>query len=40
MDKTYFCHTMSHEIHLQYHLLTCTAYTIIAKHKQIGWANS
>ncbi|QCD93098.1 hypothetical protein DEO72_LG5g1169 [Vigna unguiculata] len=25
-----------HQIHLQHHLLPCTAYTIIAKHKQIG----
>ena len=28
-----------HQIHLQHHLLPCTAYTIIAKHKQIEWAN-
>jgi len=27
-----------HRIHLQHHLLECTAYTIIVKHKQIGWA--
>jgi len=28
----------SHQNHLhQHHLRTCTAYTIIAKHKQIGW---
>jgi len=32
--------SMPHQIHLQHHLLTCTAYTIIAKHKQIGWANN
>ena len=25
-----------HRIHLQHHLLECTAYTIIVKHKQIG----
>ncbi|QCD99836.1 hypothetical protein DEO72_LG7g1122 [Vigna unguiculata] len=25
-----------YQIHLQHHLLPCTAYTIIAKHKQIG----
>jgi len=25
-----------HQIHLQHHLLPCTTYTIIAKHKQIG----
>ncbi|QCE03428.1 hypothetical protein DEO72_LG8g1452 [Vigna unguiculata] len=25
-----------HQINLQHHLLPCTAYTIIAKHKQIG----
>jgi len=30
---------MPHQNHLQYHLLLCTAYTIIAKHKQIGWDN-
>jgi len=28
-----------HQINLQYPLLTCTAYTTITKHKQIGWAN-
>jgi len=28
-----------HQSHLhQQHLLPCTAYTIIAKHTQIGWA--
>ena len=31
---------MPHQIHLQHHLLTRIAYTIIAKHKQIGWANN
>jgi len=30
---------MPHQMHLQHRLLPCTAYTIIAKHKQIGWAN-
>ncbi|QCE15081.1 hypothetical protein DEO72_LG11g2089 [Vigna unguiculata] len=25
-----------HQIHLQHHLLSCTTYTIITKHKQIG----
>ena len=31
--------SMPHQIHLQHHLLPCTAYMIIVKHKQIGWAN-
>ncbi|QCD89693.1 hypothetical protein DEO72_LG4g639 [Vigna unguiculata] len=26
-----------HQLHLHHHLLTCTANTIIAKHKQIGY---
>jgi len=30
---------MSHQIHLQHHLLTYTAYTIIAKHKPATLAN-
>jgi len=46
MIKLYKTVTMSfprsaakpHQIHLQHHLLPCTAYTIITKHKQIGWA--
>jgi len=25
-----------HHLHLHHHLLTCTAYTIIVNHKQIG----
>ena len=31
---------MPHQHHLQHHLLLVTNYTIIAKHKQIGWANN
>jgi len=31
--------TKLHQIHLQHHMLPCIAYTIIAKHKQIGWTN-